>query len=152
MNVMIICLFTAQVTSCILCNVLDNQNLDKGVFQMGLKFYKQFFTSKKEVLDDIEKNGTWPTTFVSGSTDGPPVHWHKDEVQAYIMEGETDFLDAETNKRTMVSAGDKIIVPMGELHAEGAIKDRVVYILALPEPRLPEDFLTMFTPEQRTNQ
>ena len=44
---------------------------------------------------------------------------------------------AETNKRTIVSAGDKIIVPMGELHAEGAIKDRVVYILALPEPRFP---------------
>lgn len=67
------------------------------------------------------------------------------------MNGETDFLDAETNKRTMVSAGDKIIVPMGELHAEGAIKDRVVYILALPEPRLPEDFLAKFMPEERTS-
>jgi mannose-6-phosphate isomerase-like protein (cupin superfamily) len=124
--------------------------LDKGVFQMGLKFYKQFFTTKKEVLADIQENGTWPTTFVSGATEGPPVHWHKDEVHAYIMEGETDFLDAETNLRTIVSAGDKIIVPMGELHAEGAIKDRVVYILALPEPRLPEDFLAKFTPEERT--
>lgn len=79
------------------------------------------------------------------------MHWHKDEVHAYIMEGETDFLDAETNLRTMVSAGDKIIVPMGELHAEGAIKDRVVYILALAEPRLPEDFLAKFTPEERTS-
>ena len=79
------------------------------------------------------------------------MHWHKDEVHAYIMNGETDFLDAETNKRTMVSAGDKIIVPMGELHEEGAIKDRVVYILALPEPRLPEDFLAKFMPEERTS-
>jgi quercetin dioxygenase-like cupin family protein len=122
----------------------------KGVFQMGLKFHKQFFTTKSEVLADIEKNNTWPTTFVSGATEGPPVHWHKDEVHAYIMEGETDFLDAETNLRTLVSAGDKIIVPMGELHAEGAIKDRVVYILALPAPRLPEDFLAKFTPEERS--
>jgi quercetin dioxygenase-like cupin family protein len=132
--------------------VLDRQNLDKGVFQMGLSFYKQFFTTKTEVLADIEKNNTWPTTFVSGTTEGPPVHWHKDEVHAYIMEGETDFLDAETNIRTMVCAGDKIIVPKGERHAEGAIKDRVVYILALPEPRLPEDFLAKFTHEKRTNQ
>ncbi|MBU2876080.1 MULTISPECIES: cupin domain-containing protein [Alteromonadaceae] len=116
---------------------------------MGLKFHKQFFASKTEVLADIEKNNTWPTTFVSGATDGPPVHWHKDEVHAYIMEGETDFFDAETNKRTIVSAGDKIIVPKGALHAEGAIKDRVVYILALPKPRLPEDFLAIFTPEQQ---
>ncbi|MFT6754392.1 MAG: quercetin dioxygenase-like cupin family protein [Candidatus Azotimanducaceae bacterium] len=119
---------------------------------MGLKFYKQFFTTKTEVLADIEKNDTWPTTFVSGVADGPPVHWHKDEVHAYIMEGETDFLDAETNERTLVCAGDKIIVPTGELHAEGAIKDRVVYILALPEPRLPEDFLAKFTLEERGNE
>jgi hypothetical protein len=33
---------------------------------MGLKFYKQFFTTKTEVLADIEKNDIWPTTFVSG--------------------------------------------------------------------------------------
>jgi quercetin dioxygenase-like cupin family protein len=118
---------------------------------MSLKFYKQFFTSKTEVLKDIEKNDTWPTTFVSGTTDGPPVHWHKDEVHAYIMEGETSFFDADTNTRTPVSAGDKIIVPLGQLHAEGAIKDRVVYILALPEPRLPDDFLAMFTPEERAD-
>jgi len=115
---------------------------------MALKFYKQFFTTKAEVLADIEKNNTWPTTFVSGATDGPPVHWHKDEVHAYIMEGETDFLDAETNTRTLVSKGDKIIVPERELHAEGSIKDRVVYILALPAPRLPEDFLAMFEPDE----
>ena len=118
---------------------------------MGLRFYKQFFTTKAEVLADIEKNDTLPTTFVSGVTEGPPVHWHKDEVHAYIMQGETDFFDAETNKRTMVCAGDKIIVPKGELHAEGAIQDRVVYILALPDPRLPEDFLAMFSPEEKAN-
>ncbi len=117
---------------------------------MALIFYKEFFSSKAEVLADIEKNDTWPTTFVSGATDGPPVHWHKDEVHAYIMDGETDFLDAETNQRTLVKAGDKIVVPAGELHAEGSIKDKVVYILALPAPRLPEDFLAMFTPEEKT--
>jgi len=116
---------------------------------LALTYYKKFFNSKAEVLADIDKNNTWPTTFVSGATDGPPVHWHKDEVHAYIMEGETDFLDAETNLRTQVKAGDKIVVPAGELHAEGSIQDKVVYILALPEPRLPEDFLAMFTLEEK---
>jgi quercetin dioxygenase-like cupin family protein len=111
---------------------------------VALQFHKQFFTNKAEVLADIEKNDTWPTTFVSSATNGPPTHWHKDEVHAYIMEVETDFLDAETNIRTQVAAGDKIIVPAGELHAEGSIKDRVVYILALSQPRLPEEFLAMF--------
>jgi hypothetical protein len=58
MNVMIICLFTAQVTSCTLCNVLDNQTWIKECFKLGLKFYKQFFTTKKEVLADMQENGT----------------------------------------------------------------------------------------------
>ena len=116
---------------------------------MALTFYKEFFKSKAEVLADIDRNDTWPTTFVSGATDGPPIHWHKDEVHAYIMEGETDFLDAETNQRTLVKMGDKIVVPAGELHAEGSIKDKVVYILALPAPRLPEHFLAKFTVEEK---
>ena len=37
---------------------------------MGLKFHKQFFTTKSEVLADIEKNNTWTTTFVTGATEG----------------------------------------------------------------------------------
>ncbi len=110
---------------------------------MALSFHSAFFRSAGEVLDDIKANGTWPTTFVSGPSDGLPVHWHSDEVHAYIMEGETDFLDASTGERTPVKAGDKIVVPARTLHAEGAVASRVVYILALPEPRLPDDFLAM---------
>jgi quercetin dioxygenase-like cupin family protein len=75
------------------------------------------------------------------------VHWHSDEVHAYIMEGETDFLDAASGKRTSVVAGDKIIVPARTLHAEGAVKDRVVYILALPRPVAGDEFLTMHEPD-----
>ncbi len=114
---------------------------------MAVEYYHQFFSSKEQVLDDIKKNGTWPTTFVSGATDGPPVHWHIDEIHAYIMEGETDFLDQQSGARTAVKAGDKIVVPARTLHAEGAIKDRVVYILALPQPRLSEEFLVLQDPD-----
>ncbi len=117
---------------------------------MALEFYPQFFTSRSEVLDDIKTNDTWPTTFVSGPSDGLQVHWHSDEVHAYIMEGETDFLDAESGERTAVTAGDKIIVPAKTLHAEGAVKDRVVYILALPDALPPDEFLVMRDPEALT--
>ncbi len=59
------------------------------------------------------------------------------------MEGETDFLDAKSGMRTQVKAGDKIVIPAKALHAEGAVKERVVYILALPKPLPPEEFLAM---------
>ena len=113
---------------------------------MELRFYPQFFASTADVLDDVKKNGTWPTTFVSGPSEGLPVHWHSDEVHAYIMAGETDFLDAKSGSRTAVKAGDKIVVPAKALHAEGPVQERVVYILALPQPLPPEDFLTKHDP------
>lgn len=115
---------------------------------MKLQFYPQFFVSKNDVLDDVKRNGTWPTTFVSGPNEGLHVHWHSDEVHAYIMEGETDFLDAESGIRTTVKAGHKIVVPARTLHAEGAVKNKVVYILALPEPVMPDAFLAMHNPEE----
>ena len=114
---------------------------------MGLQFYPNFFGTNAEVLVDVKKNATWPTTFVSGPSEGLQIHWHSDEVHAYIMEGETDFLDAKSGSRTEVKAGDKIVIPAKILHAEGAIQKRVVYILALPQPLLPEDFLAMHDPE-----
>ncbi len=115
---------------------------------MGLQFYSDFFDSTADVLDDVKKNGTWPTTFVSGPSEGLPVHWHADEVHAYIMEGDTDFLDAKSGIRTPVKTGDKIVVPAKALHAEGAVQERVVYILALPQPLSPEEFLAKHDPDE----
>ncbi|MFP6817395.1 MAG: hypothetical protein VB949_17270 [Pseudomonadales bacterium] len=115
---------------------------------MALQFHKGFFQSKDEVLEDIRKNDTWPTTFVSGPSDGVEVHWHSEDIHAYIMEGETDFLDAETDKRTSVIQGDKIIVPARALHAEGVVKDKVVYILAMPMPLLADEFLVLRAAEE----
>ena len=115
---------------------------------MALRVESGFFDSREQVLDDIAKNGTWPTTFISGPSEGLPVHWHSEDVEAYIMEGETDFYDAETDSRTPAKAGDKIVVPARTLHAEGVVKDRVVYIIALPVA-LPEDqFLVQRTPDE----
>lgn len=91
--------------------------------------------------------GTWPTTFVSGPSEGLSVHWHRDDVHAYILEGETDFLDGTTGERTPVRAGDKVVIPARTLHAEGAVAKRVVYVIALPGPRMPDEFLAMQAPE-----
>jgi len=113
---------------------------------MSLQFFTGFFETLTDVLDDVKANQTWPTTFVSGPSEGLSVHWHSDEVHAYIMEGETDFFDEASGERTQVSAGDKIIVPAKTLHAEGAVRDRVVYILALPHPLSGDKFLAMHEP------
>jgi hypothetical protein len=37
---------------------------------------------------------------------------------------------------------------VAEFHAEGAVKDRVVYILALPDPLPPDEFLAMHDPDE----
>ena len=90
---------------------------------MAVQICPDFFESLANVLEDIKKHGTWPTTFVSGPSEGFHVHWHSDEVHAYIMEGETDFLDAKSGRRTPVKPGDKIVVPAQTLHAEGPCRN-----------------------------
>ncbi len=112
-----------------------------------LTIHKRFFESRAEVLEDLKSTGFWPTTFVSGPSPGLDVHWHSEDVNAYVMEGETSFLDAESGERHSVGVGDKIVVPARALHAEGEVPERVVYIIAVPEAMLPDDFLVLRPPE-----
>ena len=115
---------------------------------MAVQIYKSFFKNRSEVLDGLKASGFWPTTFVSGPSPGLEVHWHSEEVHAYVVEGETSFLDVESGERHPVRAGDKIVVPPGTLHAEGEVRDRVVYIIAVPEAMLPDEFLKLRPPEE----
>ena len=115
---------------------------------MSIQIQKNFFKNRTEVLDDLKKSGFWPTTFVSGASPGLEVHWHSEEVHAYVVEGETSFLDDESGERQAVAAGDKIVVPPRTLHAEGEVRDRVVYIIAVPEAMPPDEFLKMRSPDE----
>ena len=108
---------------------------------MAMNIQKGFFGNQSDVMDDLKASGFWPTTFVSGPSPGLEVHWHSEEVHAYLMEGDTSFLDAASGERTPVSAGDKIVIPARTLHAEGEVIDRVVYIIAIPVVVPPEEFL-----------
>ena len=66
---------------------------------MALEVLKGFFEKREEVFDDIKASGYWPATLVSQASPGLPVHWHDHNVHAYLVEGTTDFLDAETGIR-----------------------------------------------------
>ena len=115
---------------------------------MGILVEKSFFASKDDVLNDIQKNGTWPTTFVSPAYPGVEVHLHSEDVCAYVMEGETSFFDGESGDTTRVGPGDKVTIPKRTLHAEGEVKDRVVYVIGMPEPLLSQDFLKIHRPDE----
>ena len=110
--------------------------------------HKRFFETRAEVMQDLAATGFWPTTFVSGPSPGIEVHWHSEDVHAYVLEGETSLLDAASNQHLAVGPGDKIIVPARTLHAEGEILDRVVYIIALPVALSPDEFLVLRPPEE----
>lgn len=115
---------------------------------MGIEIQRGFFESRAEVLDDLKKTRFWPTTFVSGPSPGLDVHWHAHAVHAYVVEGATSFLDAESGERHPVGRGDKVVVPPRTLHAEGEVADRVVYIIAAPEPLPADEFLKQRPPDE----
>ena len=114
---------------------------------MGLTVERASFANLSEVLDDVKSNNMWPTTFVSGPSKGLPEHWHDYEVHAYVMEGNTWFMDGDTGRGLNATQGDKEVIPERALHAEGKVEDRVVYIVAIPEPVMNRDFLVMRTDE-----
>ena len=99
---------------------------------MGMTVDKGFFQTKDEVFEDMRKTGYWPSTYISPASGELPVHWHNLDVVAYVMAGETYMLD-ENGKRYPLEPGDRLNLPAGALHAEGAVKDSVTYIVTVSE-------------------
>jgi uncharacterized cupin superfamily protein len=94
---------------------------------------KNHFRGRDEALEDIRATGYWPHTFVSDKSPELPIHRHDHDIIGYVIEGETYLLDEDGNKLP-VEAGDRMVIPKGAWHAEGEVKDRVVYIVTFAEP------------------
>ncbi|CAN0597144.1 unnamed protein product, partial [Laminaria digitata] len=80
---------------------------------MTISIEHQAFAGREEAMTDIQRCGTWPTTFVSGNSDGLQLHWHDHDVIAYVIEGDTSFFDAVQDAHLPISAGDKVTIPRG---------------------------------------
>ena len=99
---------------------------------MALRVYKNFFSSKQEVMDDLKKTNHWPTTYVSEVSPELPLHWHNLDVTGYVMSGGTYVLN-EKKERIDLAPGDKLEIPAGSLHAEGEVQQTTVYIVGTAE-------------------
>jgi|SRR5581483_1021196 len=106
---------------------------------MTLQVTKNFFRSKNEVLDDMKAADSWPTMYVGGASAGRAVHAHGMDLTVYVMDGEADFIDGETDTSFHLIPGDKLVIPAGALHAEGEVKERIVYLVGFPGPMSPDE-------------
>lgn len=110
-----------------------------------MQVHHGFFTTKAEVLDDLKAQDLWPTTYVSDRMDELPLHWHDVDNCGYVLEGSSYVLD-ENGERIALSAGDKLIIPAGAIHAEGKVTDRMVYIVGINVAENLFDVLTLLDP------
>jgi len=92
-----------------------------------------FFENHHDVMQDIAKTGYWPTTYVSGLSPELPVHRHDYDIIGYVLKGAGYLLD-ESQQRIDIRAGDRLNIPKGALHAEGAVTEEIVYIVTVNEP------------------
>jgi Cupin domain len=104
-----------------------------------------FFSTKSEVLADLDKLDLWPTTYVSNRMEELPLHWHDVDNCGYVLEGSSYVLD-ENGERVPLGPGDKLIIPAGAIHAEGEVTDRMVYIVGIPVAENLFDKLTLLDP------
>ena len=106
------------------------------------------FTSKSEVLADLDRLDLWPTTYVSERMQELPLHWHEVDNVGYVLEGRSYVLD-EAGERIPLGPGDKLVIPAGAVHAEGEVSERMVYIVGISEPANLMDRLTpLRSPEE----
>jgi|TARA_B100001105_G_scaffold228895_1_gene200219 mannose-6-phosphate isomerase-like protein (cupin superfamily) len=105
-----------------------------------------FHTTKEEVLDDIKKLDLWPTVYVSGRMDELPPHWHDIDNCGYVMEGSGYVLN-EKGEKVPLSAGDKLHIPRGAIHAEGTVNERMVYIVGISVPENLFEALSLLDPK-----
>lgn len=118
--------------------VVDDYYLNSnGKSTMSLIIDKGHFDGLSGALADITKRGLFPTTYATDHATAADLHWHTEEVLAYVIQGRTYFLDAEGQERH-VEPGDLVTVPARALHAEGDIREPVVMLIGLAEA-LPMD-------------
>tara|TARA_B100000700_G_C14666217_1_gene678667 strand:+ start:207 stop:692 length:486 start_codon:yes stop_codon:yes gene_type:complete len=98
-----------------------------------MKVIHGFHSTKAEVLEDIKRLDLWPTVYVSERMEELPLHWHQVDNCGYVMEGKSYVID-ENGERIELSAGDKLHIPAGALHAEGKVDERIVYIVGISSP------------------
>jgi hypothetical protein len=58
--------------------------------------------SLRGAIDDIRERNLYPTTYVTDHATAAKLHWHNEEVLAYMATQRTFFIDAEGQR---VSAG-----------------------------------------------
>ncbi len=64
---------------------------------------KGYFSTRAEVMEDIRDTGYWPTTFISKPSPELPIHYHKQDILGYVIEGETYLLDENESRIPNVS-------------------------------------------------
>ena len=107
-----------------------------------------FFSTKSEVLRDIDRLDLWPTTYVSERMQELPLHWHDVDNCGYVLSGSSYVID-ENGERIPLGPGDKLVIPAGALHAEGEVTERMVYIVGISEPANLIEKLAMLDPLDR---
>lgn len=112
-----------------------------------MRVMHNFFKSKSEVLADIDRLDLWPTVYVSDRMEELPLHWHDVDNCGYVMEGKSYVLN-ENGERVELSAGDKLVIPAGAIHAEGEVTERMVYIVGLGVDENLFDKLTLLDPAE----
>ena len=105
-----------------------------------------FFSTKSEVLADIDRQDLWPTTYVSERMEALPLHWHDVDNHGYVLEGRSYLLD-ENGEQVSIGPGDKLVIPAGALHAEGKVTERMVYIVGINKAANLFEALTMHDPQ-----
>jgi gentisate 1,2-dioxygenase len=114
---------------------------------MTLIISKGHFDGLSGALEDISSKGLFPTTYATDHATAADLHWHGEDVLAYMIQGKTYFLDADGEVHPL-GVGDLITLPARTLHAEGDINEPVIMLIALKDALPMDQFLLKHDPAE----
>ena len=113
---------------------------------MAIRVERQCFETTDEALNQLRSLGLWPTTLHLPAGPELDLHCHAYDVHAYVVNGDSSFIDPGAGTTHEITVGDKLLIEKGTAHAEGETQGDVTYLIGLPELVYWGEFLEQLPP------
>lgn len=107
---------------------------------MPITVERHCFAGMDGLYDVLKARSLWPVMAVHKTLAREQPHWHTQNNQVFVVEGEATFFDGDTGAEYRLSRGDVAIIPRETLHAIEA-GGRVVFIAAFDAPMSMTEFV-----------
>jgi len=94
---------------------------------------KQLFSTREEAINHVNEAGLWPISQILEEGVNEEIHWHSWDTHIYVVSGEFQSIDPDTNQVISLYHGDYMLMPAKKLHSGVSVENTaVIYATKAP--------------------